>query len=116
MTSIRRSLALKLSTALLAVGSLVAVTAPNADAAPRSSTIWTYYDAYGHVLGSAGLNCDGDVFEFDGDLPEGGYARHATRACDGGWGSNGIHCFSITQGLNGPSYHAISCSEIPGAS
>ncbi len=114
MISMPRPFAAKIVTALVAAASLVAVAAPNASARTLSSTIWNYYDSHGHLLGTAGLNCAGGVFEYDGELPEGGYARHTTMACSvGGFGTS-VTCYSVGQNYNGQiELEAVSCSDIP---
>jgi hypothetical protein len=113
MTMFRRNSARKW--AGLAAGlALVALAATTAYAATMSSTIWTYYDSHGHILGNAGLNCDGDVFDYEGDFPDGGYVRRSTHACNNGLGASSVTCFFVSDGPTGPSLHSISCTQMPG--
>jgi hypothetical protein len=92
---------------------LFAIAAPKAHAATMYATIWTYVDSRGHFLGNTGLNCDGGIFDYEGPVPDGSYARRTSQRCDVAEPAQ-VHCYFISQGAYGPSMHAISCAQMPG--
>jgi hypothetical protein len=105
----RRALARKL--AAFAGGLSLLACAATASAATGYSSIWFYYDAQGHLLGTAGLDCIGNVYEYDGDLPPGGYARHVVHRCDVSKVAPG-NCYSVGDGGR---LGSVDCSEMPGS-
>jgi hypothetical protein len=90
-----------------------ALGAPRAHAAPTTATIWTFLDEHGHFLGNTGLDCDGGIFNYEGPVPDGSYARHTSFRCNVALPPV-VHCYFVSDGAYGPSMHAISCTQMPG--
>jgi hypothetical protein len=116
-----RSLA-KTFLGVTAVLGLFAFGAPKAHAegsdverpeATMYATIWTYLDSRGHFLGNTGLNCDGGIFDYEGPVPDGSYARKTSQRCNVAEPAQ-VYCYFISQGAYGPTMRAISCTQMPG--